>query len=368
MRRRSIVTLVTIVSLIGACSGESTAPGGPGPIWAGAPPVGTPGATSIDLTLALLRPALVTYSVYASAQSLTAEELREDALGVGGRSPLSAGTLTLNAGPARRFTVDSLPSGTTLFAYLTALPRAGDPEAPDSETVVSLSRALYPLQPAASIASTSLATSIGYYWYAPESYYKDSSTVVPLLIFLHGSGEKGNGTTELNRVKVHGPPKLIEQERALPFLVISPQLPSSSGGWPSGLVKELIDSARGRFRIDTTRIYVTGLSMGGFGSWYFAAAYPEIPAAIVPIAGAGPNASACTMKDVPVWAFHGDADGTVNYSGSTSMVAALNACSPAPGVMPKLTIYPGVGHDSWTRTYDGSAGHDIYSWLLNYHR
>jgi hypothetical protein len=368
MRHRSLVTLVTFVILSAACSAGGTEPSRAGAIWTGTPPVGTLGATSIDLTLSLQRPARVTYSIYASAQSLTADQLREDAAGLGGRTPLSAGTLTLSAGPARHFTVDSLPPGTTLFAYLTALPRAGDPEAPDSATVLSLNRTLYPLQPAANIFATSLAATIGYYWYAPESYYKDTTTVVPLLIFLHGSGEKGNGTTELSRVKVHGPPKLIEQRRALPFLVISPQLPTSSGGWPAGLVKELIDSARVRFRVDTTRIYVTGLSLGGFGAWYFAAAYPAIPAAIVPIAGAGPNGSACAMKDVPVWAFHGDADGTVNYSGSTSMVAALNACSPGPSVTPKLTIYPGVGHDSWTRTYDGSAGHDIYSWLLSYHR
>ena len=74
------------------------------------------------------------------------------------------------------------------------------------------------------------------------------------------------------------------------------------------------------------------------------------------------------MKDVPVWAFHGDADVTVNVSGSIDMVNALNACSPAPSVTPKLRIYPGVGHDSWSMTYDGSAGNDIYSRVLHYHR
>ena len=368
MRRLTSVTLVTLSTMLAACGSDTTDPSGPGPLWGPAPPTAVSGATSIDFALSLARPAEVTYSVYGSAQSLTAAELREDAAGIGGRAPVTAGSTALSAGTARHFTLDSLAPGSALFIYLAAAPRAGDPDAPDSTTVYTVSRTLYPLQPAASIASTSLNTTIGYYWYAPESYYKDTSSAVPLLIFLHGSGEKGNGTTELSRVKVHGPPKLIDQGRELPFLVISPQLPSSSGGWPAGLVKELIDSARVRFRVDTTRIYVTGLSMGGYGSWYFAAAYPDIPAAVVPIAGAGPSGSACTMKDVPVWAFHGDADGTVNVSGSVSMVAAINACSPGPSVVPKLTIYPGVGHDSWTRTYDGSAGHDIYTWMLGYHR
>ena len=131
----------------------------------------------------------------------------------------------------------------------------------------------------------------------------------------------------------------------------------------------IITKAIADHRIDTTRIYVTGLSLGGFGTWAYARAKPERVAAVVPIAGGGSTGTAvCAMRDVPVWAFHGDADGTVNVSSSTNSVNALNACSPPPAVAPRLTIYPGVGHDSWSRTYDGSAGHDIYTWLLNYRR
>ena len=166
----------------------------------------------------------------------------------------------------------------------------------------------------------------------------------------------------------HGPPKLINGGRSFPFIVISPQLPSAQGGWSVGLVDELIAMAKADFRVDTTRIYVTGLSMGGYGTWSYAVARPNVVAAVVPIAGAGNTGQACTMKGVPVWAFHGDADGTVNVSGSVNMINAINACLPPPLVTPKLTIYPGVGHDSWTRTYDGSAGPDVYSWMLQYHR
>jgi predicted peptidase len=213
-----------------------------------------------------------------------------------------------------------------------------------------------------------VGTTVGYYAYLPEAHFLRPAQRFPLLIFLHGAGEKGNGTTELSRVLVHGPPKLVQAGVALPFIVISPQLPASQGGWPVGLVDELIARARADYRVDTTRVYVTGLSMGGYGTWAYAIARPTVVAAVVPIAGAGSTGQACQMRDVPVWAFHGDADGTVGVSGSIDMVNALNACRPAPSVTPQLTIYPGVGHDSWTRTYDGSAGHDIFAWLLQYHR
>jgi predicted peptidase len=161
---------------------------------------------------------------------------------------------------------------------------------------------------------------------------------------------------------------LINLGTDLPFIVVSPQLPSSQGGWSVSHIDELIARARAENQVDTTRIYLTGLSMGGYGTWAYAVSRPNVVAAVVPIAGAGSPGQACAMRDLPVWAFHGDADGTVNVSGSVNMINALNACSPGPTVTPKLTIYPGVGHDSWTRTYDGSAGHDIFAWLLGYHR
>jgi predicted peptidase len=225
------------------------------------------------------------------------------------------------------------------------------------------------VQPGISYTSGAIAsTTIGYYAYLPEDHFHHAEERFPLMIFLHGSGEKGNGTTELNKVLIHGPPKLVKSGRRFPFIVISPQLPASQGGWSVGLVDELIARAKAAYRVDTTRIYLTGLSMGGYGTWGYATARPNVVAAVVPIAGSGSTGQACNMKNVPTWAFHGDADNTVNESGSINMVNAIKACTPAGAVEPKLTIYPGVGHDSWTRSYDGTAGHDIYQWLLQYHR
>ncbi len=365
---RSPFRLLLLALGTAACAGDPSGVSHSGPIWGADSATVLPGAVSLDLTLDLSRPADISYTAYGSAQTLTASDIRADAAGNGGRTPLRAGSIGFGRGGHRTLTIDSLPSGSPFFVYLAGAPRPDDPAAPDSTVVRSASGTLRPVQPAAVLQSAAMAGPIGYYRYAPESYYRDTLAPLPLLVFLHGSGEKGNGTTELSRVLTHGPPKLVAAGRRFPFLIVSPQLPSTSGGWPPQLVRELIDTTRAHFPIDSTRVYVTGLSMGGYGTWAFAISYPQVPAAVVPIAGAGDTSRACAMRDVPVWAFHGDADGTVNVSGSIDMVNAIAACSPPPTVAPLLTIYPGVGHDSWTRTYDGSAGHDIYGWLLGYHR
>jgi predicted peptidase len=321
----------------------------------------------------LQRAATISYAVYGSHQEgLTAEQIRaEAALGAAGPSE-KAGTRNVGSGSVGdpvTLVVDSLASGAEHWIYFAADPAQEDPVPTDLETTYSEYVDLLPVQPAVSYTSTAIAaTTIGYYSFLPEDHYFEADESFPLVIFLHGSGEKGNGTTEVSRVLVHGPPKLVKNGRRFPFILISPQLPASQGGWPVGLVDELIARAKVAYRVDTTRIYVTGLSLGAFGTWAYATSRPNVVAAVVPIAGAGSTGQACSMKNIPTWAFHGDADGTVNYSGSVNMVNAIKACSPAGSPEPKLTIYPGVGHDSWSRTYDGSAGHDIYEWMLQYHK
>ncbi|HWA17125.1 MAG TPA: dienelactone hydrolase family protein, partial [Gemmatimonadales bacterium] len=283
-----------------------------------------------------------------------------------------AGTRTFGnskVGNTVSITVDSLTSSADHWLYLAADPESADPVPTDLEATHSAHVTLPAVQPAVSYTSSAIAaTTIGYYAYLPEEHFYQAGEKFPLLVFLHGSGEKGNGTTELSKVLIHGPPKLVKNGRGFPFIIVSPQLPASQGGWPVGLVDELIARAKAAYRVDTTRIYVTGLSMGGYGTWAYATSRPNVVAAVVPIAGAGSTGQACNMKNVPVWAFHGDADNTVDESGSINMVNAINACTPAPAVAARVTIYPGVGHDSWTRTYDGAAGHDIYDWLLQYHK
>lgn len=175
----------------------------------------------------------------------------------------------------------------------------------------------------------------------------------PLLIFLHGSGERGS---DIALVKVHGPPKLVQTHPDFPFVTVSPQLEAGSD-WDVAKLDAILAQVRQRVRIDAARIYLTGLSRGGHATWRWAAERPGLFAAIVPIAGRGDETKACRLKEMPVWAFHGDKDSVVAPEGSSKMVEAINAC----GGQARMTMYDNTGHDSWTRAYDDPS---LYAWLL----
>jgi len=181
----------------------------------------------------------------------------------------------------------------------------------------------------------------------------DGTKPLPLLIFLHGSGESG---TDLERVKVNGPPRIVESRPDFPFLVISPQSPTEEG-FDIALLEELLADARRHLPVDPDRVYLTGLSMGGFGTWAWAQAHPEHFAAIAPISGLGNVAQACQLRNLPIWAFHGALDDVVPIAGDQALIAAIRAC----GGQPRFTVYGETGHDAWTETYDDTR---IYTWLL----
>ncbi|OHB60082.1 MAG: phospholipase [Planctomycetes bacterium RBG_13_46_10] len=197
-----------------------------------------------------------------------------------------------------------------------------------------------------------------YLLFLPEGY-ENKQQRWPMILFLHGAGERGN---DLNLVKKHGLPKIIEQQKDFPFIVVSPQCPQ--GQWWTEKVEVLInllDEIVNRYNVDTERIYLTGLSMGGYGTWTLAAAYPERFAAIAPICGGGERYMADKFKEVPVWAFHSAKDNVVPLVKSEEMVNAINA----RGGNAKLTVYPDAAHDSWTATYDNP---ELYDWLLKHHK
>lgn len=185
----------------------------------------------------------------------------------------------------------------------------------------------------------------------PADYDKQEKW--PLLLFLHGSGERGNN---LEKVKVHGPPKLIAAGKQFPFIVVSPQCPEGLWWEPIELVA-LLDDLANRYKVDADRVYVTGLSMGGFGTWRLAAFAPNRLAAIAPICGGGETYWAKRMAGIPTWAFHGAKDVGVPVERSQAMINAIKK----EGGNPKLTIYPEAEHDSWTETYNNP---EFYEWLL----
>jgi predicted peptidase len=195
-----------------------------------------------------------------------------------------------------------------------------------------------------------------YLLYLPEEYGKEDKAW-PLVLFLHGAGESGD---DLEKVKIHGPPKLIAQGKKFPFVVVSPQ--SARGGWNPDMLNALLDDVTANYKVDRDRVYVTGLSMGGFGTWALAAAHPEKFAAIAPICGGGYPADARKIKDLPIWVFHGAKDTAVKPERSEAMVKALKE---AGAEHVQYTLYPEAGHDSWTVTYNNP---DFYEWLLKQKR
>jgi predicted peptidase len=216
------------------------------------------------------------------------------------------------------------------------------------------------------------AAAQGYWEYLPPGYPERGPA--PLLLFFHGIGENGNGTSDLARVADNGIPRLIERDgwdATRPFVVLSPQHPGGGCHTPAE-IRSFIEFAISEYSLDESRLYATGLSCGGIGLFnYLGEDVDARLAAAVPIAGDGRNAwrrQGCALGRLPLWAFHGDADTIVPPIGTTEPMSQLMACTDPAPVDARMTIYPEVGHDSWSATYDGSAGHDIYAWLLGHRR
>ena len=205
------------------------------------------------------------------------------------------------------------------------------------------------------LAQSSEKIEIDYLLFLPKGYGQ-SDERWPMIFFLHGAGERGE---DLEKVKIHGPPKIVESKTDFSFIVVSPQ--SRKFGWDVNLLEALLDDVVSKYRVDPDRIYLTGLSMGGYGTWALAAAQPDRFAAIVPICGGGDPTTADRLAKLPAWVFHGAKDKVVPLERSKQMVEALEAAGGAV----RLTVYPEAGHDSWTETYDNP---ELYRWLLEQKR
>jgi predicted peptidase len=197
-----------------------------------------------------------------------------------------------------------------------------------------------------------------YIIFVPHSYKGEKS--YPLILFLHGAGETGKDGER--QAKVGLGPAIKKKEKTFRFFAVFPQsqkrtwkADSADGERALAILKEV----QKEYKIDDKRIYLTGLSMGGFGTWSMAAKHPDMWAAIAPICGGGNVKTAAKIKDIPCWCFHGDADKAVKADLSRKMIAALKDA----GGNPRYTEYPGVGHNSWDRAY-GTA--ELYEWFLKH--
>jgi predicted peptidase len=207
---------------------------------------------------------------------------------------------------------------------------------------------------------------VEYLLYLPKDYQKNQGARWPLMIYLHGAGER---TTNVFGVTWHGPPKLVREGRDFPFIIIAPLCPPKQW-WSDTKLLRLLDHAEQEYRVDTDRIYLTGMSMGGSGTWSLGLTQAKRFAAIAPICGnANPSLlkklsseQLEAVKSLHIWAFHGAKDPTVPVATSERMVEALKrmGCTNV-----SFTKYPNADHDSWTVTYNNL---NFYQWLLRRQR
>lgn len=202
--------------------------------------------------------------------------------------------------------------------------------------------------------------SLDYWLHLPPDYTRKDS--YPLILFLHGSDERGH---DLNALRKASLPALAQQGDNFPFIALSPLCPNDST-WPmqrDGLLM-LLDAIQRKYAVDPHRIYLTGLSMGGYGVWFLGSEHSERFAAVVPVCGGydemlGYPERVCGLRYTPVWAFHGARDRAVPAAETRTMVRVLRRC----GGNVKLTVYPRAGHDIWTRVYSNPA---LYGWMLSH--
>jgi predicted peptidase len=277
-------------------------------------------------------------------------------------------TVKLTAGLFRRISarIDRMTACTGLILALTAFILVGAvPARGEGRTTGFIHR----------VHKAADGTEARYVVFVPHDYRGDRPT--PTIFFLHGAGEWG--TDGEKQIEVGLGPAIRKREKTFPFLVVFPQSHKNTSPIDPRDRNQLRDllatwtdrDAEGQralailaevakdFRVDPDRIYLTGLSMGGFGTWSLAASHPGRWAAIAPICGGGDAATAPSIKELPCWCFHGDADEAVPVARSREMVKALWAA----GGHPNYTEYPGVGHNSWVKAYDTP---DLYEWFLKH--
>lgn len=328
------------------------------------------GASTLKINFQLNKPGSFHYIVSESEiENIDANYIRTQSQKISEAGIVSSGILEVKSntgGDTSEILIPELISEKPYYTYtLSETEEIGKDGEVLPIIIKQFSNVLEVRQKVTEFESSTMKHKMSFLTYSLEDYYLNPTKNYPLLIFLHGMGEYA-AEGEINLYRNTTIPDLIKKGNDYPFIVISPQL--NTGSWSPDFVNEIIDHVIENYRVDTSRIYMTGISLGGIGTWNYATTYPERLAAVVPISGSGNVGKACNMFDVPVWAFHNSSDGLVNTSGSVNMVNALNDCSEKCPVPPTLTIYPDAGHNAWVRTYNGSAGHDIFSWFLNYQR
>jgi poly(3-hydroxybutyrate) depolymerase len=215
--------------------------------------------------------------------------------------------------------------------------------------------------------------------------YETSNDRYPLLFFLHGIAQKGDGSLRsLEKVAEDGPFRAMREGRwdqRLPMIVVGPQSTGIQPWWRGEEVRAVLEHVMATYRVDPTRRYVTGISMGGRSAWWLAKNFSNEFAALVPVSGwAGDLSRSCDVfRGMAVWAFHGAQDPLIGVSAGRKPIETLSACTPALSPAPHITVFDDAGHGRWQRVYesehydanmgaDGERYSSIYAWMLTFTR
>ena len=201
--------------------------------------------------------------------------------------------------------------------------------------------------------------SLEYSIYLPDDYKLKN---YPLVLFLHGAGERGS---DLSYVENHGIPKLVKNGRKFPFIILAPQCPSQhwwSDPLPLDFLLLLVSEIVKKYQINEHHVFCTGLSMGGYGTLALSIKNPELFSAIVPVCGGVDIKNYFelnSLKNLPIWLIHGDKDDVIPLSNSKNIYEVLKPVNKNI----KLTVYEDIGHNSWDRAYNNSQ---LYEWILSF--
>lgn len=275
--------------------------------------------------------------------------------------PSPEAEVTSTVSPRRTNTPTERP--TAIPPTATAQPSC-TPTAASGPTATAVPLGQHPYSTTVEVRETGSVTPVpvNYLLYLPRDYGRDVQQKWPLILFLHGQLEWGDDPTLLTR---QGVPKMLDEGEELPAIVVSPQTPEGRRWWPrTAILNAFLDRIVATYAVDPQRIYLTGISMGGYGAWALAINYPQRFAALVPIAGGADYdtdyvpAEICGLSNVPTWAFHGEQDLNVPYTESVNAIQALQDC----GGNARLTLYPDAAHaEAWERAY---ADDELWSWLF----
>ncbi len=346
-------------------------PAQPGvPSWAASYPNVPFGAVSADVLLKVDRRSKVYWILADQALTLTPQQLKDQATASTNAAIKFKGISTVEASIEKIELITGLQENTKYFAYMVGESIADSALQPD---VKAFSFTTYKRQDQGEYTSVAENRKVLFLIYRPEDALKYPTKKYPICFFLGGNGEVAT-QGQINMIRNGSLPEFISNGNNVPMMVMSIQ--HTNTNWNTTLIDEGIDYGIANFPTDVKRVYLTGISGGGFGCWNYAVDHAAKLTAIIPISGGGNTGKACNIKNLPIWAFHNQTDGIVAVSNSQNMINAINACAN-PKLTPKFTIFPSTGHDCWRRVYDknhpewnvaannvGVPRFDIYDWLL----